>query len=50
MDDQILTRYAKGLTPRHIVEAFQEMDDADVSAALISQVTDKVLEPMTPWQ
>ena len=50
MDDQILTRYAKGLSPRDMVEAFQEMDDADVSAALISQVTDQVLAPMTPWQ
>ena len=44
------TLYAKGLSPRDIVEVFQEMDDADVSAALISQVTDKVSEPMTQWQ
>ena len=50
MDDQIPTRYAKGLSPRDIIEAFQEMDDADVSAILISQGTDKVLAPMTPWQ
>ena len=50
MDNQILTRYAKGRSPRDIVEAFQEMDDADVSGALISQVTDQVLAPMTPWQ
>ena len=50
IDAQILTRYAKGLSPRDIVEAFQDMDDADVSAALISQVTDKVLESMTLWQ
>ena len=50
MDEQILMLYAKGLSPRDIVEAFQDMDDADVSAALISQVTDQVLAPMTPWQ
>ena len=50
MDDQILTRYAKVLSKRDIVEAFQEMDDADVCAALTSQVTDKVLAPITPWQ
>ena len=30
IDDQILTRYAKGLSPRDIVEAFQEMDDASL--------------------
>ena len=50
MDEQILTRYAKGLSPRDVVEAFQAMDDAEVYATLISQVTDKVLAPMTPWQ
>ena len=46
MDDQILTRYAKGLSTCDIVEAFKEMDDADVSDTLISQMTDKVLEPI----
>ena len=35
MDDQILTLYAKGLTTREVVDAFKEMYDADVSAALI---------------
>ena len=42
MDDQILTLYAKGLTTREIVDAFKEMYDADVSATLISKVTDCV--------
>jgi len=50
MDDQILTLYAKGLSTREIVEAFKEMYDADVSAALISKVTDRVLEQITAWQ
>jgi putative transposase len=50
MDDQILTMYAKGLSTREIVEAFKEMYDADVSASLISKVTDRVLEQITAWQ
>lgn len=50
MDDQILTLYAKGLTTREIVDAFKEMYDADVSAALISKVTDRVIEQITAWQ
>jgi len=50
MDDQILTLYAKGLTTREIVDTFKEMYDADVSATLISKVTDRVLEQVTAWQ
>jgi transposase-like protein len=50
MDDQILTLYAKGLSTREIVEAFKEMYDADVSATLISKVTDRVIEQVTAWQ
>ena len=43
MDDQILSLYAKGMTNREIVAFFKEMYDADVSASLISKVTDAVL-------
>ena len=50
MDSQILTLYAKGLSTREIVGAFKEMYDADVSATLISQVTDSVIEQITDWQ
>ena len=40
MDDKILFLYAQGMTTREIVNTFKEMYDADVSAALISKVTD----------
>jgi len=50
MDDQILALYAKGLSTRDIVAAFKEMYDADVSATLISKVTDRVLEQVVQWQ
>ncbi|HGA5440448.1 TPA: IS256 family transposase [Salmonella enterica subsp. enterica serovar Eastbourne] len=50
MDNQILALYAKGMTTREIAAAFKEMYDADVSPALISKVTDAVMEQVTEWQ
>jgi len=50
MDDKILFLYAQGMTTREIVTTFKEMYDADVSAALISKVTDAVLEQVIEWQ
>ena len=50
MDDKILSLYAKGMTTREIVATFKEMYDADVSASLISKVTDAVLEQVVEWQ
>lgn len=50
MDEQILALYAKGMGTRDIVAAFKEMYDADVSPALISKVTDRVLDTVTEWQ
>lgn len=50
MDDKILSLYAKGMTTREIVATFKEMYDADVSATLISKVTDAVIDKVTEWQ
>ena len=50
MDDKILSLYAKGMTTREIVATFKEMYDADVSATLISKVTDAVIEQVIEWQ
>jgi len=50
MDDKILSLYAKGMTTREIVATFKEMYDADVSASLISKVTDSVVEQVVEWQ
>jgi transposase-like protein len=49
-DDQILALYAKGMSTRDIVATFKEMYDADVSASLISKVTDAVLDRVLEWQ
>jgi putative transposase len=50
MDDKILFLYAQGMTTREIVTTFKEMYGADVSASLISKVTDAVLEQVVEWQ
>nr|AIW80470.1 transposase, Mutator family [uncultured bacterium] len=50
IDNQILSLYAKGMTTREIVAVFKELYDADVSPALISKVTDAVMELVVEWQ
>ena len=50
MDDKILSLYAKGMTTREIRATFKEMYGADVSANLISKVTNAVLEQVIKWQ
>jgi putative transposase len=50
MNDKILFLYAQGLSTREIVKTFQEMYGAEVSASLISKVTDAVIEQVIDWQ
>lgn len=49
-DNQILCLYAKGMTTREIVASFQQMYGAEVSAALVSKVTDAVLDQVVEFQ
>jgi transposase-like protein len=49
-DEKILSMYARGMTVRDIQGHLQEMYGVDVSAALISEVTDSVLEEVKAWQ
>ena len=50
MDDKILFLYAQGMTTREIVAVFKDLYDADVSAGLVSRVTDAVVEQVVEWQ
>ncbi len=50
MDDKVLSLYAKGMTTREISATFKETYDADVSATLVSRVTDAVIDKVTEWQ
>lgn len=50
MDNPNLALYAKGITTREIAAAFKELYDADISPALVSKVTDAVMEQVIEWQ
>ena len=50
MDDKILFLYAKGMSAREITATFKEMYNADISAQLISRVTDAVIDRVDEWQ
>lgn len=49
-DDKILSMYAKGMTNRDIQGHLLDIYGVEVSADLISNVTDSVIEAMREWQ
>src|SRR5258708_4721157 len=49
-DDKILSMYARGMTVREIQSHLEEMYQVEVSPALISSVTDAVIEEVKAWQ
>ena len=49
-DDKILALYARGLTVREIQAFLHEMYAVEVSADLISTVTDAIVDEVTAWQ
>jgi len=49
-DDKIVSMYARGMTTREITGHLRELYGIDVSADLISTVTDAVLEEVAAWQ
>ncbi|EMF81241.1 transposase, mutator family [Leptospira weilii serovar Topaz str. LT2116] len=49
-DDKIISMYSRGMTTREISEHLKEIYQVEVSADLISQVTDSVMETVIEWQ
>ncbi len=49
-NDKILALYSRGMSTRDIVATLQELYSVEVSPALISRVTDHVLEQVEQWQ
>src|SRR5271157_77589 len=49
-DDKIISMYSRGMTTREIEGHLKEMYGVDVSAALISTVTEAVMEEVKAWQ
>lgn len=50
LDDKIIAFYARGLSTREIQDELTEMYGTEVSATLISNVTNSVLEDVQAWQ
>lgn len=49
-DDKIISMYARGMTTRDIQGHIKELYGADISPAMVSNITDKVLEVAVEWQ
>jgi putative transposase len=49
-DDKIVSMYARGMTAREIQGHLQEIYGVEVSPALISNVTDAIVEEVQAWQ
>jgi putative transposase len=49
-DDKILSLYARGMTTREIQGHLEEMYQVEVSPAMISTVTDAILDEVKAWQ
>ena len=49
IEDKIISMYAKGMTTRDIQSHVQEFYGLDVSASLISQITDKIIDLAKEW-
>jgi putative transposase len=49
-DDKIVSMYARGMTTRDIQGHLEEIYGVEVSPALISEVTDAVMEEVKAWQ
>lgn len=50
LDDQIITLFSKGMSTREISETIKELYDVDVSATLISNVTNRIIDEVIQWQ
>jgi len=49
-DDKIISMYGRGMSVREIREHLAEIYNVDVSAELISRVTDEVVDELRAWQ
>lgn len=50
VEEKIVSMYAKGMTTRDINDHMKDIYGVDVSATMISTITDKVLPLVTEWQ
>ena len=50
IESKIMAMYSKGMSQRDIEDSIREIYGADVSQALVSKITDKILPEVNEWQ
>jgi putative transposase len=50
LEDQILAMYAKGMSTRDIEDHMKDIYGIEVSAAMVSKITDKIFPMISEWQ
>ncbi|CDX02967.1 Transposase, mutator type [Desulfitobacterium hafniense] len=50
LEEQIIAMYAKGMSTRDIEDHMRDIYGIDVSAGMVSKVTDKIMPLVTEWQ
>lgn len=50
VEEKIIAMYAKGLTTRDINEYMKDIYGVDISASMVSSITDKVIPQIKQWQ
>ena len=50
IEDKVITMYAKGMSQRDIADTIEDIYGFEISAEMISNITDKVIETAHEWQ
>lgn len=50
IEDKVLTMYAKGMSQRDIADTIEQIYGFEISAEMISNITDKVIDTAHEWQ
>lgn len=50
IEDKILGLYSKGMTTRDIAEQIKDLYDVEISAEMVSNITNRVMPLVTEWQ
>lgn len=50
LEDKILSLYARGMSTRDIKDQVKELYDLDISAELVSKITEKIMPEVQEWQ
>lgn len=50
LEEKILGLYSKGMTTRDIKDQIKELYDVEISAEMVSNITNRILPLVTEWQ